>query len=171
MTDTRRQIHDYIEANPGVHFNALVRELDLASGQVQYHVRKLSRASEIVDEHVYGQTHYYPPTYSEWERAAIALFRRETSRELLCYLLANGPARPGDVADSIGIARSTLEWHLNRLTEQDVVRKRHTTEGVVLDLTRPDETRDLLEEVKPSTVDRLVDRFMALVDDALEPEQ
>ena len=49
--------------HPGEHFNAVTRALDLASGQVQYHLNKLRNQGQIVEEHLYGRTHYYTPKY------------------------------------------------------------------------------------------------------------
>src|SRR6056297_3044303 len=106
---TREKIHDYVAANPGIHFNELTRALDLAPGQVQYHLRKLERADTVVEESLYGRTHYYTPEYDTWERGAIALLRRETARDVLVYLMTNGPSAPNTVADGLDIARSTLE--------------------------------------------------------------
>ncbi len=167
MSETRHRIREHIEANPGIHFNALARQLDLGAGQVQYHVRKLLSTDRIVDEPVYGRTHYYPPTYTPWERTTVALARRETCREVLWYLLAAESARPDEVTEAVGIARSTLQWHLDRLVEADLVEKRHVRGGIVLEPVRPAEIRRLLEEVTPSAGDRLVDRFVSVVDGAL----
>ncbi|MFB6155834.1 MAG: winged helix-turn-helix transcriptional regulator [Haloferacaceae archaeon] len=168
MNQTRIDVRDHIVANPGVHFNELVRALDIAPGQVQYHVRRLQRRGDVVAESLYGRTHYYPPTFDEWERSAVALFRRETARDVLGSLLEAGEARPSEVADSLGVARSTLEWHLDHLTEQDVVRKRKEGNRVVLELERPDATRELLADVSPSLPERFLDRFTRLVDGLLE---
>jgi predicted transcriptional regulator len=168
MSQTRTQLRDHIEANPGVHFNELVRTLDLAPGQVQYHVRRLLRSDAVVSESIYGRTHYFSPAFDEWERGVLALFRRETARDVLGHLLEHGSARPAEVADAVGIARSTLEWHLDHLTEQDVVRKRRDGNRVVLELERPEATRQLLADVSPSLPGRFVDRFTRLVDSLLE---
>ncbi len=110
MTDTRERIRTHVGANAGVHFNELVRESDFAPGQVQYHVRLLREEGRLVREEFYGRTHYYPPTYDEWERAALALFRRETAREIVVYLIEHEPAGPGAITDasiSLG-ARSSI---------------------------------------------------------------
>jgi predicted transcriptional regulator len=168
MNQTRIAVRDHIAAQPGVHFNELVRALDLAPGQVQYHVRRLRRRDDVVAESLYGRTHYYPPTFDEWERSALALFRRETARDVLGYLLDNGDSRPSEVTDALGVARSTLEWHLDHLTEQDVVRKRREGNRVVLELERPDATRELLADVSPTMPERFLDRFTRLIDNLLE---
>lgn len=59
MTHQRDRIHEYIATHPGEHFNALTQALDLAPGQVQYHLRKLLNQVHVVEEHLYGRTHYY----------------------------------------------------------------------------------------------------------------
>jgi predicted transcriptional regulator len=167
VTDTRERIAAHVEARPGVHFRGLVRDLDLAPGQVQYHLRRLV-GDEVVAEALYGRTHYYPPEFSAWERGALALVRRETARDALGYLMAEGPSPPGEVAAGIGVARSTLEWHLDHLEAQGVVEKRRDGRRVTLALARPDDTADLLAAVEPSLPERLVDRFERLVDRLLE---
>lgn len=172
MTDTRTRIADCIRARPGVHFNDLVRRLDLAPGQVQHHLKRLLSEETLVAEELYGRTHYYPPEFDPWERRVLALVRRETPRDVVaCLLDRGGSAPPSEVADAVGIARSTLEWHLDNLTESDVVSKSYDERGrVTLRLTRPDRTADLLATVSPSLPGRFVDRFTRLVDDLLTEE-
>lgn len=165
MTDQRTRLSDAIADAPGIHFNALVRRLDLAPGQVQYHVRKLLRDGAVLEEHLYGRTHYYPTDYTDFQRGAIALLRRETARDVVLYLLHHGPTDPATVTDSLDIARSTLEWHLDRLVERDLVDKRRDEDdGVTLALSRPAETVGLLTDVEPMLSERMVDRFTRLVD-------
>jgi predicted transcriptional regulator len=169
VSKVRERIRDHVAAHPGVHFNELVRRLDLAPGQVQHHLKRLT-PDAVVAESLYGRTHYYPPAYDEWERGALALLRRETARDVL-EALAAGPRAPDAVAAEVGIARSTLEWHLDHLLERDLVEKAYDERGrVTLSLARPAETADLLGAVEPSLPDRLVDRFTRLVDSFLDPE-
>lgn len=168
MNDTRQRIHDHIAARPGVHFNDIVRTLDIAPGQVQYHVRKLLD-EEIVIERISGRTHYYPPEYDGWERGVLALFRRETAREILLYLLEHGPTTPATITADLDIARSTLEWHLDQFIAHDILEKRYDPQNrVTLTLLHPERTAGLLREIRPSTPDRFVDRFVRLTDRLFE---
>lgn len=154
-----------MESDPGIHFNELVRELGLAAGQTQYHVRKLARSDDLVSERLYGRTHYYPTEYDEWDRRTLALLRQETARDVVRYLSEHDSSKPDDVAASLGIARSTLEWHLSHLSEQELVEKRYDDRGrVTLHLLEPERTGRLLSRVTPRAPDRLVDRFVRLVD-------
>jgi len=163
--DTRTRIRACVERHPGLHFSAIVRRMDLAPGQVQYHLRRLLERGDEVREALYGRTHYYPPDVDPWERGALALARRETARDVLIDLLEHGPSRPADVTDRLGIARSTLEWHLDHLVEREVVRKRRGSDGrVTLALERPGTTVALLAAADPSLPERMVDRFERLLD-------
>ena len=165
MTETRTQIADHIRTHPGIHFNALVRALELAPGQTQYHLKRLSADDTVVAEHLYGRTHYYPPNYDDWEQGALALLRRETAADILTVLLEREAARPATVVDDLDIARSTLEWHLNHLVEQGLVRKQREHQNrILLVPAHPKRTARLLHDVQPSVPDRLVDRFSRLVD-------
>ncbi|WP_435196749.1 winged helix-turn-helix transcriptional regulator [Natronomonas sp. EA1] len=168
MSETRERIAGHIAADPGVHFSALGRELDLAPGQVQYHLHRLLEADRVVSADHYGRTHYFTPEYDPWERAALALLRRETAADIVGVLMADGPLPAGETAERAGIARSTLEWHLDRLCEQGLVEKQRDTYGrVTLVLSRPERTARLLKRAEPSMPARLVDRFTRLVDSLL----
>ena len=166
MSDVRDRIERRVREDPGVHFNELVRQLDLAAGQVQHHVRSLADDGSVRGAKLFGRTHYYPPEYDAWERRALALLRRETSAEIVATLLDEGSSRPVDVAERVGIARSTLAWHTDRLVEADLVEKRY--DGHQLVVADEHRTAELLEAADPSLPERLVDRFTRLVDGLLE---
>lgn len=165
MSETRDRIATHIRAHPGVHFSELVRSLDLAPGQVQYHLKTLLSRGTFVEEPLYGRTHYYPAGYDRWERQALALLRRETARDVIAVVLDEGPVSPGTVAERLDIARSTLEWHLDRLVDEGIVTKRRDErDRVTVVPERPDETVRLLREADPTLLARMVDRFTRLVD-------
>ena len=165
MSDVRRQVREHVRANPGVHFNALARNLDIATGQAQYHLHRLGRRDDVVAERIRGRTHYFLPEYDAWERRTLALYRRETARDLITLLLGEGRLPAATLADRLGLARSTVSWHLDSLSDAGVVETERGARGrVEVSLARPEETERFLREVSPSLADRLVDRFVRLVD-------
>ncbi|XGI83924.1 winged helix-turn-helix transcriptional regulator [Halorutilales archaeon Cl-col2-1] len=166
MTSTRSTIQSHIAENPGVYFSQIVRSLDLAPGQVQHHLRSLREDDDVIEDSIRGYTHYYPETYDGWERETLAFLRRETVRDILFVIIEEEPnANPVDITDELGIARSTLEWHLDSLVDRDIVEKnREMGGGVGLSLSHPERTHELLEEVSPSLSDRLTDRFIRAFD-------
>lgn len=167
MVATRERIRRHVHETPGVHFNRLGRDLGLATGQVQYHLRRLDRCGTVIAEPVGGQTHYFPPEYDAWERRVTAYLRRETSRAILVRLHANGPARPVDLAEELDVARSTIAYHVSNLVDAGAV-VRSTDEPARVDLADPERTTALLDVVSPSLPDRVVDRFVRTVDRLFE---
>ena len=163
MAATRERIRRYVQDTPGVHFTRLGRDLELATGQVQYHLRRLIRNETLVVESIGGRTHYFPPEYDPWERRLIAYLRRETSRAILLRLHANGPARPVDLADELDVARSTVAYHVSNLVDAGAI-VRSADEPMHVSLARPERTAELLGAVSPSLPDRIVDRFVRTVD-------
>lgn len=165
MAETRARIAETVRTRPGIHFNGLVRSLDLATGQVQYHLKHLHDEDEVVKTELYGRTHYFPDSYTDRERRTLALLRRETTRDVVAALFESGPVRPNDLAANLELARSTLEWHLDHLVEQDVAVKKQTAGNqIVIELQRPAETLELVRDADPTLLGKMVSRFSRLVD-------
>jgi DNA-binding MarR family transcriptional regulator len=85
--------------------------------------------------------------------------------------LRNDPVAPADVAEQLDLARSTVEWHLSRLIENDIVRKdpaETTASRNVVTLREKQTVYRLLREIEPNLLDRVVDRFSRLTDELLE---
>jgi predicted transcriptional regulator len=163
MSDTRDRVRRRVHERPGLHHNRLGRELDLAAGQLQYHLRRLQEDSEVVAEQVGGKTHYFPTEFDPWERRALAFLRRESARAIIVRLYADGPTRPESLADELGLARSTISWHVSKLVDHGIVEKSPDS-PMTVSLANPRRTAELLEAVSPSLPDRLVDRFVRTVD-------
>lgn len=171
MPTTRNRIAETVEAKPGIHFNALVRTCDLATGQVQYHLDRLLSENEVVKANLYGRSHFFTTEYDEWEQSALSLMRRETTRDVTAVILDDGPARPNHLVEELDLARSTLEWHLNHLVEQDIVDKLYTTKDpVVLVASRPEDLIELVQEADPTLLGKLAGRFSGLADRMLPEE-
>ncbi len=165
MSATRERIASEIRRSPGIHFRGLVRSLELAPGQVQYHVRRLRAEGRIVDEGFAGRTHFFDPSIAQQERRQLAILRRETARDIVVHLIETGPTTPAATASSLEIARSTLEFHLERLTAASVLEKSYDADGrVTLRIVGPDRVAHLLTTVQPGLPERLTDRFTRLVD-------
>jgi len=169
VNESREEVERYVQSNPGVHFSAIVDGLDQATGQVQHHAARLVRAGRLERETIYGRTHFYPESYDERERIVLALLRRETTRDIVRRLLSESGRRPADLASDLAVARSTVEYHLERLVDHDLIQKDRGADGrVTVHLTRPQETERLFAEVEPGAFDRLVDRFERLTDRLLD---
>lgn len=168
---TASNVLDYVSKRPGVHFNEIVNEVDISPDKLLRVGEELVAKGAIETAELYGKTHYYPPSYDGWEQKAIALLRRETSRDILILLLEVESASPGEIADAVGIARGTLEWHLERLIDAGLVEKNRDEWPIIIEVTEPAAVRRLLDEIEPTTSDRWVDRTTRLVDHFLESSE
>ena len=111
-----------------------------------------------------GRTHFFPPDHDESTRRQLAVLRRETARDVVLALADDGPASPARVAEAVGIARSTLSWHVERLDAEGLIEKRTDDRGrVTLFLADPELVGARLAAVEPAGPERLVDRFTRLV--------
>ena len=150
MTDVRQQVREHVRDNPGVHFNALTRNLDVATGQAQYHLHRLGRQDAVVAERIRGRTHYFTPEYDAWERRTLALYRRETAGEILTLLIDEGRLPAATLADRLDLARSTVSWHLDSLSAAGIVETSRGDRGrIEVTLARPDGTDRLVRVVSP----------------------
>lgn len=168
MSLTRSTLVEHIERNPGIHFNALVRALETTPDKLQRLTDGIESDTDLIIADLYGKRHFYTGDYDAWERHALALVRRETTRDVLLYLLENGSSSPATVAEDVGIARSTLSWHCDRLIDAGLIEKKRDGRRVELTVRRPMEIRQLLSEVEPLLPERWIDRTTRLFDQVLD---
>ena len=168
MSTTRTTLVEHVEQNPGIHFNALVRALGTTPDKLQRLTERVESDGDLIVTDLYGKRHFYPDGYDAWERHALALVRRETTRDVLFYLLENARSDPGAVAEDVGIARSTLSWHCDRLIDAGLIEKQRDGRRVELVARRPGEIHRLLASVEPTVLEQWVDRTTRLFDRLLE---
>ncbi|WP_049935314.1 winged helix-turn-helix transcriptional regulator [Haloplanus natans] len=162
---SRRAIYQRIADTPGVHFRALLDELEYAQGTLQYHLRWLADEGivEVSDDGKY--TRYYPAAeFGKTDRAVMNALRREYSRRILAYLLADGPLSTTELSDRLDKAQSTVSWHLSKLAEADLVTKERDGRSVVYEVSDPDRVEYLYTVYRRSFTDTVVDRVLGLWD-------
>ncbi|MFB6206315.1 MAG: winged helix-turn-helix transcriptional regulator [Haloglomus sp.] len=162
---SRREIYQRIADAPGVHFRALLDDLEYAQGTLQYQLRWLADEDivEVSDDGKY--TRYYPAAeYDEADRAVMNALRREYSRRILAHLLADRPLSTTELTDRLDKAQSTVSWHLSKLVEADLVTKERDGRSVVYDVNDPSRVEYLYTTHRRSFSDKVVDRILDLWD-------
>lgn len=171
MTDSelelasRRAIYQRIDDTPGIHFRALLEELEYAQGTLQYQLRWLADQG-LVDVSEDGQyTRYYPAEeFGEDDQVVMNALRREYSRRILAHLIADGPLSTTELSERIEKANSTVSWHLSNLTEAGLVSKDRDGRSVMYRVDDPDRVTRLYVVHQKSFTDRVVDRLLDLWD-------
>lgn len=159
--DTRRRIYEALRQQPGTHFSALQRELDLATGTLQYHLRVLDEHG-LIDARRDGRyTRYFPSLeVDRRDKQALGLLRQETPRRIVLDLLEHEASQLTEISDRLGVVASTASFHLDKLREADIVRK---PERGRYELADPDRVEELIVAYQESFADRAVDRVVSLL--------
>jgi predicted transcriptional regulator len=157
--ETRRDIYDLVRTEPGLHMRELQRRLDLSIALTEYHLRQLEDSGLVVSITEEGYKRFYPTTGVDGgelrslggdERRMLGLFRQSIPLRIALFLLNDEPATNSQIADSLGVSRSRLSFHLNKMLRQSVIKKLTRSEGKGYVLVDRDRTLKLLIAYRPS---------------------
>lgn len=147
--ETRARILDAVTETPGRSLSSTVAETDAARSTVRYHCRVLEHEELIERRTLNGRLCLFPAddrhgsrdetrnlpmeppgetegpveTQGPSDELAAAL-ANETTRRTLESVLRVEPASVADVAEELGVARSTASHHLQRLGDDGLVERR-----------------------------------------------
>jgi predicted transcriptional regulator len=158
--ESRRRIYEFIATNPGTHVREMERGLDMQPGMLSYHLgylmkRKLVRSED--DGH--RKMFFLIDQFIEKDRRTLGALRQESPRRILMHLLVNGPTSFQNLQTEMGVAKSTLSYHLKRLRGIKVIEVTKIEKEMVYWLDDADRVADLLIGIKESLSSDAVDRF------------
>jgi DNA-binding transcriptional ArsR family regulator len=110
----RQRLVQRIEAEPGIHHNALVRELGNGKGAIEHHLHKLTEAKLVLRHRGVGYTCYFPIGTDRRSMAATPALKSDGARRVL-EAVTRGLSGVREVAAATGLAPSTVSHHLERL--------------------------------------------------------
>jgi predicted transcriptional regulator len=159
--ETRKEIFEYVQSNPGVHFSQLKRDLDMETGLVQHHLRALENYDVLTSEDHQGKRRLFvAEELGEEERAILSSLRYETTRHILLFLLEENRARNRAIAEELGVSPATVSWHVSRLVENGIVSEVEDGRTTYYTVTDEELTMQLLVRYQESFVDRAVDNVL-----------
>lgn len=159
--ETRKEIFEYVQANPGAHFSQLKRDLDMETGLVQHHLSTLEDYDVLTSEDHQGKRRLFvAEELAEEERAILSSLRYETTRHILLFLLEESTARNGAIAEELGVSPPTVSWHISRLVENGIVSEVEDGRTTYYTVADEDLTMQLLVRYQESFVDRAVDNVL-----------
>ena len=142
---SRRRIYECVTTNPGAHLRELARRCTMPLGTSLYHLDYLESAGMIVSRRDGRYKRYFGShSIGRREKEVLSLLRHEAPRRLTQALLDRGAATQRELCDSVGVSRSTVSFHLNRLVADGVVIRTPRRPEALYDVAEPVFTRDLL---------------------------
>ena len=117
----RKELWQRIEAQPGIHYQDLVRAVGKGKGAIEHHLRKLQEGGLVKSVAAGGYTCFFPVVFDRRLTAAAPALKSEGARAVLAAI----QARPGTSARDVGIATelspAAVNHHLQRLSGAGLV--------------------------------------------------
>ena len=157
----RAAILQCVQEVPGIHLRQIERETQLALGQVLYHLDRLEKMGLLVSVRDAGFRRYFGAhDVSRQDKTFVAALRQEMARRVQLALLEDGPMTHGELQSRLGVAASTLSFHLQRLAGAGVVDRERVGSANRYALADPEATRRALVLYRGSFRDPEVDRYV-----------
>ncbi len=158
--ETRRRLWQHIARRPGLYLRELQRETGLAMGALEYHLNQLTKAQllSVIDD---GRKRYFPSPMENEDRHVLAFLRQELPRRILVATLQTSPVPKAVLQTDLHVARSTLDYHLQRLEAVGLVLVAHAGRDRLVSVTQPERVERLLVTYRSTFLDRTVDAFLA----------
>ncbi len=114
----RGKIYGYILANPGDHYNAIQKALDIPNGTFAYHLQVLEKEGFIKSTREGMNRCFFPAGVKIPSRGRTL---RAGQRLVVETILEDPGISQKDIASAIGVSPSTVNYHLKDLLEMGVV--------------------------------------------------
>jgi predicted transcriptional regulator len=124
--DIRRRLYALVQSYPGVHVREAARQLGTSMALVEYHLNLLREHGLVTVQKDDRYARLYPvdaPAPKPADREAVGLLRQRLPLRITLCLLDDGPQKHKDLAEALGLGKSTLSFHLRKLEAAGLVRK------------------------------------------------
>jgi predicted transcriptional regulator len=140
---TKNKLLKWINNSPGIRYRELLRATGFSNGVMAYHLKKLENSKRIkVSRSHRRSTRFYPLSIAARELRVIEFIRRRTTRQIVRFLLQDDSRTFTDIVQFTKKVRSTVSWHLSRLSEGGII-----SVGVGRNQTYRIKNRDLVIKV------------------------
>jgi predicted transcriptional regulator len=121
----REKILDLVLSQPGIHLNELMRQVNLDSGALSWHLQVLVDFQLVKMEKVGQYNAYFPrlpikndlPLYLE----AVKLMKNETGLRILHLIEDEGPKFQAELATILHVEKKTIRYHAQRLVDDGII--------------------------------------------------
>lgn len=125
LTPIRKRIVEQVQDKPGINQNQLTQTLSVSSSTINDHLIFLNKTGHVITV-IRSQTSeklcFTPENYHVWKAEPFrVLLGRATPRKVALYLTQNPGATTKQIALDLGISISTIQRHLRRLKDADLI--------------------------------------------------
>ena len=158
--DTRRKIFQHVSKKPGAHLRSMEGDLNLAVGQLEYHLSYLIKAGLLsIEDDGFRKGYFVSSEISHSDKPVISILRQKVPRRIIIFILLNPGCSFQELTKEFGVSKSTMSFHLKKLVTNNILVKEKSGRQNVFKVSDPDYLAKLILTYKESFVDRVVDRF------------
>lgn len=122
----RKQVYEAVRRYPGIHVRGIERNLGVSAPLVQYHLKHLVDEGFVEAHDQGGYSRYYPRRevrVRDEDVPLLGLLREEVPLHVTLLLLDHGALTHGALVERMGLAKSTVSYHLAKLAEAGIVER------------------------------------------------
>jgi DNA-binding transcriptional ArsR family regulator len=140
--DTRREVYEIVEDNPGVCIQEVADQADVSYSTASYHLKRLVRMDYVTRREDGNKVLYYKNggTFTAEEQELIPVLQNEEAMRVFHHIVENPWCYRAEVAEALDVSHTTVNWHLDRLQDADLVEEHR--EGRSCHLNVNEETLD-----------------------------
>jgi predicted transcriptional regulator len=158
--ENRRKIYQLVSKYPGMYLREIEKKLGLAMGVLDYNLGYLEKKEILTVEREGNRKRYFVrDDVSFGDKATIGILRQEIPRRIVIHLMLNPNASFQDVLAQFKISKSTLSFHMKKLTEASIVGSEKEGRSTFYHVVDVDNTARVILTYKASFLDSVVDRF------------
>jgi len=113
----RKRIHEYVTANPGAHYRAILDDLELSMGVLTYHLNRLEKAEYLKSR----QDGMYRRFFVTGRKTDIKFFLSNVQESIVATIRDNQGISQSKIADAIGVTRKVVNYHVRILNQAGLI--------------------------------------------------
>ncbi|MFP4529869.1 MAG: winged helix-turn-helix transcriptional regulator [Halodesulfurarchaeum sp.] len=121
-SDARDAIAGYVETTPGAHFSKIRDDLTLATGETQYHLRRLAANGDLEAYRDGDYKRYFvAEQFSTFEQVALGYLRRDTPRAMVLAMLEDPEHTGTSLAAAVGVSPATISTYTTEMGDSGLL--------------------------------------------------
>jgi len=135
-------VYEIVEDNPGVCIQEVADQADVSYSTASYHLKRLVRMDYVTRREDGNKVLYYKNggTFTAEEQELIPILQNEEAMRVFHHIVENPWCYRAEVAEALDVSHTTVNWHLDRLQDADLVEEHR--EGRSCHLNVNEETLD-----------------------------
>lgn len=154
---TRQSILDFVGSHPASSGRAIQRGLQLAWGETDYHLNRLTKAGLLRRQKEGKSHHYFLPDFPLVEAPLMRAMQGHVGRAILVILARTDGLPFTRLAEQVGESKSVVAFHLKSLEARGLVAKNSDQKPIIYRVKEPQMVLHIYGAFAESFEDRWLD--------------